>query len=237
MANLKIINRLIIFGVGALLSHSSFAATIGPYIGLQLGWGDVNQGKFIEPRIEDSVKRTIPGLTVNALHIGYRDTGRGGRIYLGYQFNTYIAAELGYSRFTSLNFRASMDGNVKLLQELGVEIPAALVANIRVNTDAFDLVMKAMYPVTEKFSIYGKLGLASLNSLGAADLTLKTPLVDLSIVANPSINLIYPVIGLGMQYQPTEHVGIDLAVTRIQKVDPCLYPSIDMATVGIIYYF
>jgi opacity protein-like surface antigen len=181
------------------------------------------------------VSKTFPDTSVG--DVTFSDTGRGGRVFFGYQFNRYLSAEVGYYRFSSLKFDASLSTNVPILDDYGLAIPLELYSKVQVKTDAFDLVAKGIWPVTEKLSIYGKLGIAALNSDGKAILTMSTPLVDVSFVTDPSVSIIYPTFGLGVNYDITDHVSGDLSWMRIQKVSPCPYPSIDFVSVGLMYHF
>jgi len=217
--------------------RTALATHDGPYVGLQLGWGVLNQGEFIASNLNKELSKTFPDATVG--NTTFCDTGRGGRAFIGYQFNRYLAAEIGYYRFSSLKLDASLSTDITVFQRFGLEIdvPLTLNTNIYVKTDAFDLVAKGMYPVTSKFSVYAKAGLVSLNSDGKAVITLQTSIADLSLFVDPSISIVYPVFGLGMSYDINDHVSADLSWTRMQKVNPCPYPSIDFAAVGLMYHF
>lgn len=220
-----------------LISQSVFASSTGPYLGLQLGWGKLNQGEFIASSLDKLVSKTFPDTSVSSVF--FSDTGRGGRIFLGYQFNPYVAVEGGYYRFSSLKLNADLSTNITVLEQFhyNLDVPLNLSTRVEVRTDAFDLVAKGIWPVTQKFSLYAKAGLAALNSDGKAIITLKTPVADFSLVTDPSVNIVYPTFGLGMNYDITPQVSGDLAWNRIQKVNPCPYPSIDFVSAGLIYHF
>lgn len=219
--------------------QSGFATTVGPYLGLQLGWGRLNQGEYIAWHLNKVVNKYLPDTSLN--NIFFNDTGRGGRIFLGYQFNNYFAIEVGYYRFSTLEFNADLNTNIvvdqNIVDDVDINIPLSVSTQVRVQTDAFDLVAKGMYPFTDKFSVYAKLGLVALNSSGTGSITLQTPYVDVSLYTAPNVNIIYPIYGIGMNYDATQHITIDLSLMRIQQINPNLYPTIDFAAVGAIYRF
>jgi OmpA-OmpF porin, OOP family len=214
------------------MTSPSWATSPGPYFGLQLGWGRLNQGKFIARHMNRLVSNVAPDTSVH--NVFFSDTGRGGRIFLGYQFNRFFAAEVGYYRFSELNFDASMTTDIPLFD---FNIALGLATHVKVRTDAYDLVAKGMLPLTDAFSFYAKAGLVALNSEGTAVVTAKTPVADVSLYAAPSVNIIYPIVGLGMNYDVTPKLSIDLSVIRIQQVNRNLYPSIDFAAIGMMYHF
>lgn len=214
----------------------TFATTPGPYLGLQFGWGRVNQGEFVTEYINKVVKKILPETSLHS--IIFTDTGRGGRFFVGYQFNAYIAAEIGYYRFSSLDYKASLNTDIRVFQKYGynIHLPINLFAKIYVRTEVIDVVAKGILPLTDYFSIYGKLGVAVLNSDATAAVTAKTPLADVDFYAAPSVNIVYPTFGLGINYDATKHISLDLALMRIQKVNSCPYPNIDFIAVGIVYH-
>lgn len=216
---------------------ASWATTTGPYLGLQLGWGRLNQGEFIAGHLNRLVSRVLPDTSFN--NIFFNDTGRGGRLFVGYQFNQYFALELGYYQFSTLNFNAALNTDIPIYEDedVNIHLPLELSTKVQVKTDAFDLTAKGIFPFTDYFSVYGKVGVVALNSEGTAVITAKTPLVDVSLYTGPTVNMIYPIFGVGINYDATKRLSLDLSVIRIQQINPNLYPNIDFASVGILYRF
>ncbi len=73
---------------------------------------------------------------------------------LGYQFNPYLALELGYLHVNSFK-----------------------VANTHFSTAAIDLVAKGIYPINEQFNVFGKAGVARMeddSSTTSNNVTVKT---------------------------------------------------------------
>jgi opacity protein-like surface antigen len=214
-----------------------FATSPGPYVGLQLGWVRLNQGKYIYSRFDQLIQKTFPYTSVG--NVFFTDTGRGARIFAGYQFNAYIALEIGYYRFSDLNFSAGLNTDVPIFEneDFNVHLPLDISTKVWVRTDAFDLVAKIIWPFTKKFSIYGKVGFTALNSQGSASVTIKTPVADISFYTDPSVNIVAPTYGIGMNYDVTDHASIDFSWNRIQKINSNLYPDIDFLAVGLMYHF
>src|SRR5690348_14285177 len=92
--NKKHILTAVIAGVASMWIAGANAALTGPYIGGQLGYGNVHQGNFASSAVTDNA----PGTIVSSGNSS-KDTGLAGRIFGGYQINQNFAAEMGYSKF------------------------------------------------------------------------------------------------------------------------------------------
>ena len=214
----------------------AFATIPGPYIGGQLGWADLHQGDYIASHLNSLFEKAVPSLSIDSLNILYINTGLAGRVFLGYQFNSYFAAEVGYYRFTQLDVNTKLDIDVIILKQ-NFTLPTSLSTRATVRTEALDLVAKGILPLTDKFSIYGKLGLAYLNVIGKVSLSVNSPLLNTSLSGNPSLNLVYPTFGIGANYDLTQHISTDLSWNRIQRLNSHLFPSTDFISLGLIYRF
>jgi OmpA-OmpF porin, OOP family len=138
-----------------------------------------------------------------------------GRVAGGYQFNQNLAIEIGYMRFSSVDFSGvgGVPGQGVSLQE-----------------KAIDFMAKPILPLSANFNIYAKLGLAYFKANGSA-------------IVNGVSYLGYsdawdPAIGLGLGYDITPNILLDLAWTRLQSVGGNnSIPSADFYSVGLAYYF
>ena len=138
-----------------------------------------------------------------------------GRIAGGYQFNQNIAFEIGYTRFSDVNF-SGVGG-----------VPGA---NVSLSENAIDFMAKPMLPISSNVNLYAKLGLAYLKANGSAVVNGRNYL-GYSDSWNPSF-------GVGLSYDITPFVPIDLAWTRIQSVGGGnSIPSTDFYSIGLAYYF
>ncbi|MDQ8038855.1 MAG: outer membrane beta-barrel protein [Rickettsiella sp.] len=138
-----------------------------------------------------------------------------GRIAGGYQFNQNLAVEIGYIRFSNVDFSG---------------VGGVLGQNVSLSEKAIDFMAKPMLPLSTNFDIYAKLGLAYFKAKG-------------SIIVNRTPYLGYsdswvPALGLGLSYDITPNVLLDLAWTRLQSVGGSrAIPSADFYSVGVAYYF
>jgi opacity protein-like surface antigen len=138
-----------------------------------------------------------------------------GRIAGGYQFNQNVAFEIGYTRFSDVDF-SGIGG-----------VPGQ---NVFLGQKAIDFMAKPMLPISNNVNLYAKLGLAYLKANGSAFVNNRSYLAY-SDGWNPSF-------GLGLSYDITPFVPIDLAWTRIQNIggDNSI-PSTDFYSIGLAYYF
>jgi OOP family OmpA-OmpF porin len=122
------------------------------------------------------------------------------RILGGYQFNRYFAAELGYHNLGE------------------VSTPAGAVEGT-----AWELVGIAAYPLVDKLSIYGKLGLyrGELEAPGADE-------------KNSDVTY-----GLGLQYDFLRNVGVRGEWQRYSKMGggDVTETDVDVLSVGVVYRF
>lgn len=137
-----------------------------------------------------------------------------GRIAGGYQFNQNVAFEIGYTRFSNVDF-SGVGG-----------VPGQ---NASLSEKALDFMAKPMLPLSNNFNIYAKLGLAYFKANGST-------LVNGHSYLNYSDSW-NPTFGLGFSYDITPFVPIDLAWTRIQSVGSNTAPSTDFYSIGLAYYF
>ena len=138
-----------------------------------------------------------------------------GRIAGGYQFNQNLAVEIGYIRFSDVDFSG---------------VGGVLGQDVALSEKAIDFMAKPMLPLSTNFDIYAKLGLAYFKANGSA-------------IVNGISYLGYsdswvPALGLGLSYDITPSVLLDLAWTRLQSVGGGnAIPSADFYSVGLAYYF
>jgi OOP family OmpA-OmpF porin len=138
-----------------------------------------------------------------------------GRIAGGYQFNQNLAVEIGYLRFSAVDFNG---------------VGGVLGQDISLKESALDFMAKPILPLSVNFNVYAKLGLAYVKANGSA-------------FVNGITYLNYsegwdPALGLGLSYDITPNLLLDLAWTRLQSVGGNnAIPSADFYSVGLAYYF
>lgn len=140
------------------------------------------------------------------------NSGLAGRAFAGYQFNENWAAELGYTRFS--------DTDVNNINGTG--------SNGTINDQyAVDLMAKGILPLGCNFDTYGKLGAAYEKA--SASLNGVPGTIDSQDHVNPAF-------GVGVGYDITPNVPVDISWNRIQKAGGNI-PSTDLFSVGIAYNF
>ncbi len=194
-----------LLGVSALGMMAANATTPGVYVEGQVGYA--NTGKhFVKP---------FP--SSNKLDSKYKG-GLAGRLAIGYQFSPNWAVEMGYLQL------AQQKANVK---------STIATPSITLNQHAFDVVGKGIIPVTNKFDIYAKAGMAYLvNNLKGNEIS-----GGQSIVKPLAKHSWAPEAAIGATYNITSNVFIDTAFTHIQPMGKNKPNNINMATVGLGFTF
>ena len=188
MQFLKNILLSAVFGATAIAATGAWAAdaTGNWYLGAGLGQA---RAKFDDSSITAMLNGT--GTTVRAT--SYKETSVEGKLFLGYQFNKYIAAEGGYFRLGDFAFdtvttpAGTVHGDVK--SRMGWNIDA--VGTLPV--------------VADKFLLLGRVGLQSTKT---SDLFSGTGAAAALANPTPSKNLVSYKYGLGAEFDFTKNVGI-----------------------------
>lgn len=191
-----------ILGVSALGMVAANATTPGVYVEGQMGYAHTGN-HFIKP---------FPSGKVTSKYQG----GLAGRLAIGYQFNPNWAVEMGYLQL------AKQDANVK----------STVSQSITINQHAFDLVGKGILPVTAKFNLYAKAGMAYLVT------DVKGNLINGESIIKPVAKHSWaPEVGVGATYNVTSNVFIDTALTHIQTIGKNKPSNINTATIGLGFTF
>lgn len=148
------------------------------------------------------------------------DTGLAGGGNLGYQFNCNFAAEAGYTQFSTT--------------DISQDIYPGYTLNSHINEYAIDLVGKGIIPLQNGFSLFGKLGGAYVN---ANDSSHKLIIGNYVYSNANSAHDIYPTGSVGISYDITPNLPVDLTYTRIQRVDGGSIASTNYVGVGLTYNF
>ena len=125
MTTLKALRLMSLAGIGTVLAASSFAQDGGyPYGGLSIGQ---SQARIDEARISSTLLAS--GFTTTAMTRDESDTAY--KLFVGYQFNRYVALEGGYFNLGKFGFTSStvplgtLDGRIKL-QGLNLDLVGTL---------------------------------------------------------------------------------------------------------------
>lgn len=233
-----------IFYLATFLSVTTAnAATNGVYIGGQLGFSDVHQGDFLARHFKGLINKVAPNQSIDSFSVFFTNTGIAGRLFAGFQFTDYFAIELGYYHFKKFDLKVEaytdpvIKINFEMLNLQDVNLPLHCQSKTSVTTYVVDLATKGILPLTKKLSVYGKLGLAYINAEADINLNINLNIFDFGLLANPSINVIYPEIGIGLSYDIFEHVNTDFSWMHIQRYNGKLFPNIDFFALGLLYRF
>ncbi len=218
----KHILPITLISAGLVITANANAAPSGPYFGGQIGWGDVHQGGNNTFDVLNSWRRGAEFDSSSS------DTGLAGRVYGGYKLMQNFAIEAGFTKFHNATEESKIFSPLYSLSE-----------NVTIKTYAIDLVGKGIIPFDNGFNVYGKLGVAYLNSTFEGS---GTELVDfhlpITFHLNDEASKFYPTFGLGAGYELTQNLSADVSWNRIQKVgDDEKIPSTDFVGVGLAYNF
>ena len=188
-------------------------STTGPYLGANVG---TTRAQFNN----DSINSTLAGqgFTVNSRTEDNSSTGY--KLFGGYQFNRNFAVEGGYFDLGRFNY------------SLNTTPLGTFAADTRVRGLNLDLV--GFLPLTEQFSVFGRVGAAYAQSRANFARTGALPLTN-SPTSRNDTNL---KVGIGMQYAFTEALALRAELERYRVSDPVRNRgNIDMASIGLVYRF
>ena len=202
-----------VFGTVASSCVIAQDSTTGPYIGANVG---TTRAQFNNDSINSTL--TNQGFLVNSRTEDNRSTGY--KLLGGYQFNRNFAVEGGYFDLGRFNYAVNT-------------IPlGSFSSDTRVRGLNLDLL--GMLPLTEQFSIFGRVGAAYAQSRSNFTRTGALPLIN----APASRNDTNVKVGLGMQYAFTEALAVRAELERYRISDPVRNRgNIDMASIGLVYRF
>ena len=175
--------------VMSIVAFPAFAASDGFYFGVLTGSANTHyQAKNSDAKIDN--------------------TGVGSRLYVGYQWTRYWAAELGYTGYPNTSF--------KNIHQAGFEG--------RISESATDWVAKIMLlPLGCRLNAYAKAGVAYLDADGSRYLR------------GESKNAYCPTYGGGFSYDLNPNIPIVITWTRVQETNHI--PNADLLSLGIEYHF
>ncbi len=188
-------------------------STTGPYIGANVG---TTRAQFNN----DSLNSTLAGqgFTVTSRTEDNRSTGY--KLFGGYQLNRNFAVEGGYFDLGRFNY------------DLSTTPLGTFTSDTRVRGLNLDLV--GILPLTDQFSVFGRVGAAYAQSRANFTSTGAMPLSG-SPTSRNDTNL---KVGLGMQYAITQALAVRAELERYRISDPVRNRgNIDMASIGLVYRF
>ncbi|MEO6017250.1 MAG: outer membrane beta-barrel protein [Polaromonas sp.] len=208
------LSLLALAGFAAACSTSVIAQDApGWYVGGSLG---ATRADFNNDAINSSL--VGKGFPITSTTTDNKDSG--GKIFGGYQFTPNFALEGGYFDLGRYSYSTTTP-------------TGTFSGNTKVNGLNLDLVGTA--PLSDKFSVIGRIGAAYERSRGSFASTGLVP-VNTSSTSTNSTNL---KIGLGIQYAISEALSLRAEIERYFRVrDPIRNrANIDMASIGLVYRF
>ncbi|MCK9215977.1 MAG: outer membrane beta-barrel protein, partial [Rhodoferax sp.] len=204
------------------LSLLTLALMAAPFAMAQdAGWyGGANLGQSNASIDDARISNDLLGSGLATTSIDDDDRDRGFKLFGGYQVNKYFAVEAGYFDLGQFGFVAntvptgSLSGDIKIRG---------------LNLDAVGTL-----PITEKFSAFGRLGVAYAHTDG-------------SFVGTGAVNVLNPSpsardtnlkVGLGVQYAFTEALSLRAEIERYRINDAVGNKGdVDLASIGLVYRF
>lgn len=185
------------------LAATAYAVEEGFYLGAQAGRSNTH-----------NTSRDVTTDSGAVVNVTPTNTGFGGRLFLGYSANPYVAMEGGWTYFAPSTY----------------SVPGDSCDDPSIQESAFDVVGKGTWPIYD-FGVFAKAGMAftfqkSSGSLIAANTTCGSSSIEKSI---------RPVVGVGVSYDLTQNWVTDLSWTRI--IGSGSFKNADLIALGISYHF
>ncbi|OGB81765.1 MAG: flagellar motor protein MotB [Burkholderiales bacterium RIFOXYC12_FULL_60_6] len=209
----RIAGKLSLLTLALMAAPFAMAQDAGWYTGANIGQSNAT---IDNARISSG----LLGNGLTATSIANTDRDRGFKLFGGYQYNKYLALEAGYFDLGQFGFVANTNPT------------GTLSGNIKVRGLNLDAV--GMLPITDKFSAFGRLGVAYAHTDGNFA---GTGAVN---VLNPSPNArdTNLKVGLGVQYAFTDALSLRAEIERYRINDAVGNKGdVDLASIGLVYRF
>jgi opacity protein-like surface antigen len=221
------INKTFLSSILSLMIFSSsiYAAENGIYAGGQLGWADSNYTPkslniIYVPTTYQSTTYYLTGSTSPEIN----KAKAGARIFVGDQVNRFIAFEGGYTNY----------GYPEAINLYGYE-------NLRepMSESAFDAQAKLSLPVSKRFNLYAKGGLAYVmtqhfSSSATTDGSALSFLTSFQY-SEDDITALRPVYGAGISFDLTKSLSTDISWSQI--IGGNNVPTTNFAAIGLTLHF
>jgi OOP family OmpA-OmpF porin len=184
-------------------------------------YGGINAGQS-KAEIDDArIRSGLQQGGFTASSISHDDHDTGYKIFAGYRVNRNFAVEGGYVDLGKFGFTAT------------TVPPGTLTGDIKVKGLNFDVV--GILPVTEKFSVFGRAGLIYAQT---RDSFRGTGAVNVLNNPNPDKNDTNLKLGLGLQYDVSDRLGLRLEAERYRVNDAVgNMGDVDLISAGLVFRF
>lgn len=228
MINKKIIGLIGISSV--MLATTAFATGEGFYMGGQVGETNTHNtqrslqvgNSFIDPISGNQIVIPTGYDLFNA-----SNNGAGGRIFLGYNINTYWGLESGYTHYAASSYNVGSP-NPPLISGNPVGKP-------EIHENGFDFVGKGIFPIGN-FGVFGKAGIALVRTSLAGSLTTTYNTMQMAFVSSTgTTNYVRPTAAVGVSYDLTPNWVTEFTLSRV--FGGAGFQSADLYSLGISYHF
>ena len=208
-----------LFSISFIAAASAF--TVQTALAQDSGWYAGGSAGRSAATVDDArITRGLAGAGLATTSIINRDRSNGFKIYGGYQLTPNFALESGYFDLGKFGFTANTS-------PLG-----SLSGDIRVRGLNLDLV--GMLPLSEQFSLLGRVGANYAQTRGAFSGTGAVGVTN----PNPSESGTNYKLGVGLQYALSDTWAIRGELERYRVKDSVGNRGhIDMASIGLVYRF
>ena len=215
-----------VLGISALGVMAANAAAPGVYVTGQLGYANTHMGdKTDTTNIDNNTSFHFHPNNGNDTNLS--NNGLAGRIALGYQFNPNFALEAGYLRLSSTRVAGTSFKPLNVGQ-----------GTFTLQQNVIDLLAKGIIPISAKFNLYGKAGLAYVNTAISSNIPTIPPIQgNLNGVTDVARYKLAPEVALGVSYDLTSNVSVDTSWSHIQAFGKSRPGNIDFVAVGLSYNF
>ncbi len=205
--------KLSLIALAALASTPVLAQDLlGPYVGGNIGTSRAN---FDRPATLGGF--VGPGFSVNSSIEDNRDTAY--KLYGGYRFHRNLAVEAGWFDLGHFDYIYNTTPAGSLNGNLGVR---------GLNLDVVGIV-----PVSDRFSVFGRVGAAYAHSRTGFGRTGAVPLATVRKDKDTALKL-----GVGLQYAFSDRLSVRAELERYRVNDTLRSRGhVDMASVGLVYSF
>ena len=200
------------------------AGICGPVLAQPIdGWyAGGNVGRSAATIDDDGIRGGLLGQGLATSAIEDRDRDTGYKVFGGYKFHRNFAVEAGFFDLGSFGYTAT------------TVPPGTLTGDVRIRGLNLDLV--GILPVSDRFSVLGRVGVISARSKGHFSSTgaVAMPFAN----ADPSERSTGAKVGIGMQYDITDRLALRGEVERYRVKDSISNKGhVDLLSVGLIYRF
>ena len=194
------------------------------YIGLGVGYSYANIPEQTVDGLNSSLLAAVPGAAFSVVNKDKRSTGT--KLFLGYDFNRYFAAEGGYAYLgktaANMDFRAGLNSVGKF--DLNYKMSAWFVDAV------------GMFPLGEKWSLVGRLGVSYNRTSVNAD---GNPITLLASNNDKVDSAVQAKFGAGVDYHFSPAFTGRLEWERYKMPDPLSNENfnVDAATLSVLFHF